>query len=176
MIKNCLYCGEEFEVNGRGKTRGYCSEECRKVALKEYHKEYVKTYVKPTTPRKKKPKPIPYCKIKQICVVCQEEFYPKNGNQICCSEECSIERAKQLGAERRKYHKQKKQTANGAWHRPVIIEPQQTCEKKGIEYHQLSSEQKLFYGATQLKAYADEFKVFIPKGLKSVNDRKRESI
>ena len=171
MIIVCNYCGEEFDTN-EVRRRKYCSEECRIAAKKEYYKEYRLTYTPPTTPSVAKPKPIPYCQIPQICVVCQKEFFPKHGNQICCSEACSIERAKQS----RKRHKRRTQANNSAWHTPLIIEPQRTCEKRGIEYETLTADQKIYYSAVQLNAYADSFKVFIPKGLKSVNERKRESI
>ena len=165
MIIICNYCGKEFDTN-EVRRRKYCSEECRIAAKKEYYKHYTRSYkYTPNHPRKTKGN-----KIKSICVICGAEFWAWRRNQVCCSEQCCKERKKQYG---KKYNELYSISGGKCSGNPIIAEPQPEYIKKGIEYHLLSADEKLFYGDTQSKAYADDFKVIIPEGLKKAKDRQK---
>ena len=175
MIKICKHCGKEFEPTDRNHLEKYCSVECRKAYQKEYQKEYIKYRKVPVAP-KNKPKPLPYCQIPQKCVICGKDFLPKNGWQICCSEECGEKRRRQVDRDRRKRYKLGIDEPNSSNRRrrrlmPEVVE----YEKKGISYDKLSADEKIFYGETQTKAFADDFKVTIPPGLKSWKERQNEN-
>ena len=168
MILNCEFCGKEFDTN-EVRRRKYCSEVCRKDAKKEYYKHYTRSYkYTPNHPQETKGN-----KIKSICVICGAGFWAWRRNQVCCSEQCCKERKKQYG---KKYNELYSISGGKRSGNPARAELQPEHIKKGIEYHLLSADEKLFYGDAQTKVYADDFKVIIPKGLKSVNERKRESI
>lgn len=142
MLKECKYCGNEFETQENGNNRKYCCEECRKAALKEARK-----------------KPLH----EKICPVCNKAFMPKSGNQVTCSKDCK----KIYDREQRKI-KRRENYLN--YQRPK--KKKVVRKSKGIAYDSLTPEQKFFYGRTQEKAYADEIRVFVPKGLTKAKDRK----
>ena len=141
MLKICQYCGKEFEAKEKGNREKYCCEEHRKAALRE-----------------KRMKPLQ----KKICPVCKKSFMPKAGNQVVCSEDCRKERAKEQRRNSCRENYVYKQ-------RPKKTKP--IYKSKGIDFNTLTPDQKLFYGRTQEKAYADELRVFIPEGLTKVKDR-----
>lgn len=78
----CAVCGKKFE---RHYNEIYCSEECRKKALINYHKTYKRTKSEVS-------------KSTAICKICGKEFTPKNSRQIYCSDECRLKVAQKLRA------------------------------------------------------------------------------
>lgn len=159
MIRKCKYCGKKFDTaDGR---RTYCSEECQRAAKKEYLKQYRKL----TASKAPKPKYI------KICAVCGAEFSTERSTQVYCSKQCAKKYQKHCVREyNKRLRRNRKSTAIS-----VMVEPQPEFEKKGIEYQFLTPDQKIFYGETQSKAYADSFKVVIPKGLMKAKDRQNET-
>ena len=143
MLKECKYCGKKFEPATKGTRQKYCCEECRKAATKENRKR---------SPLSEK-----------ICPVCKKAFMPNTANQVTCSKDCKViyEREQRKIKGRENYINYQRPKKNKA-----------VRKSKGIAYDTLTPEQKFFYGRTQEKAYADEIRVFIPKGLTKFNDRK----
>ena len=174
MATICKYCKKEFEPTDRNHLAKYCSDECRKAHSKAYQKEYAKYRKVPVTP-KKKHKPAPYCETPKKCIICGNKFFLKNGWQLCCSKECGEKRRRQVNRDRRERYKlgiDEPNSNNRRRHR--LMQEVVEYEKKGIVYNELSADEKIYYGKTQTKAYADDFKVTIPQGLKSWKERQNE--
>ena len=169
MIKQCKYCGKQFDTSNTDGQRKYCSKECAANAKKAYIKAYCKAHKRTRTHKPKQKKTF---HIEKYCAVCGEKFTPRGGNQICCSKECSYKRKIKTSRESNKRYRARNRRKKRILQEFATKTPR--CESKGIEYQFLTPEQKIFYGETQMKAYADDFKVIIPEGLKKAKDRQSE--
>lgn len=152
MITKCKHCGKEFEANDR--RIAYCSDECRETVRMEIQRKYRKLHSNPL------------CEI--VCPICNKTFMPKTRNQVVCSCDCrEIYNKEQQRVRSRKYNA--KQRLEEEKEKLAMTKP--TFKSKGIAYDTLTPEQKFFYGRTQEKAYADELRVIIPRGLTKVKYR-----
>lgn len=151
MIKTCKWCGKEFEAkDNRNK---YCSYDCTQEHFNKYQREYKRK--NPPIAKKKAPLNERVCQNPE----CGKIFYSSRYNKIYCSDECR----KACRYEQQSSYRQRRKNPQPA--------PEKTYPSKGIEYHLLSPEEKFFYGRTQEKAYADELRVTIPRGLTKVKYR-----
>lgn len=114
----------------------------------------------------------------KICKMCGKPY--DNGNRKYCSDECQRKAMSIAVAKyQRKYRaaekeKLKRENAIPTGRRTKYIPPSIPCDSKGISYETLTAEEKTLYGRTQTKAYANDFKVTIPQGLKSWKERQNE--
>lgn len=114
-------------------------------------------------------------KVVKICAECGEPFTPKAGNAIVCSDDCRKKRHRRLTEESRKRIREAERKMDKACRRKkyiLPIDPLFKSNSRGIEYEDLTAEQKTFYGRTQQEAYKDELRVIIPNGLQKAKDRK----
>lgn len=114
-------------------------------------------------------------KVEKICVECGEPFTPKAGNAIVCSDDCRKKRQRRLTNESKKRIREAERKMDKDYRRKKYIPPNDPLFKsnsRGIEFEELTAEQKTFYGRTQQEAYKDELKVIIPSGLQKAKDRK----
>lgn len=112
MVKKCLECGKEFEIEGTEylvNHKMYCSEYCgKKHRLKM--KSEVKAY-------------------KVFCTECGKEFEAVRSNCTCCSPECRAERARRRAREYGEAFKVKSKTKEA---------PEEKVKK--IEAHEIEAE------------------------------------
>ena len=97
MIKICVVCDCAFETNGdtpNEKRKKYCSDACRKEAVKQQKKRGYHNLV---------------------CSVCGKIFLSDRRDRVCCSVECVHERNKILARERfkRQYYEEKAERESG---------------------------------------------------------------
>ena len=103
MIKICVVCDCAFETNGdtpNEKRKKYCSDACRKEAVKQQKKRGYHNLV---------------------CSVCGKIFLSDRRDRVCCSVECGHERNKILARERfkKQYYEEKAEREEAR----VIYEP-----------------------------------------------------
>lgn len=83
MIKQCTYCGGDFEVDGNNRNemkRGYCSDLCRHRAQRA----------------RRKNGPV---EIEKVCLECGKAYIAKRCDSVTCSSECNYERTKKRSKE-----------------------------------------------------------------------------
>ena len=119
--RKCEICGKEFTTNtSRGKL---CSEECRKIAKKQYAVNFNEKNKAATRERLGT----------RICVYCGKEFEPRNNRMVTCNPICTRERYNLLRREMRKEDKEAKKTK-----KPPKVEPawkvNEKARKLGMTY------------------------------------------
>ena len=137
MMKECKFCGKEFEP--RTAHQIYCGKTCNGKAQKA---------------KKSKAKAEALAKTKRICKhkPCGKEFTPKRGNQACCSEACTLRRGRALWKLRNK--ERYRQSELERLKRKYAEDPEYAesrREKSNSRYHSLTPQQK----AIRNQAYRD---------------------
>lgn len=118
MIKICEFCGNEFEIIGdtpNHRRAKYCSDECRKLVVKQQKKKGYHNLV---------------------CSVCGKIFLSDRRDRVCCSVECGHERNKILAKERfkRQYYENKAEKEEA---KVVYVPPKR---KKVTPAHEIEAE------------------------------------
>jgi len=87
IIKNCKYCGSEFQFDDEGSSRKYCSRECIRKQTNKNQKIYYRDHKEYYNNRYRIKNP-PYEYKSLICPFCKSKFIQTYHLQKYCSKEC----------------------------------------------------------------------------------------
>lgn len=90
MIKQCEYCGKDFEA--QTVRRKFCSDVCRQQGHRKSHPQRKKTEEQKQRDRERQREKYArehHIGEKRICVICGNEFMSKSEKRRTCSKQCS---------------------------------------------------------------------------------------
>lgn len=90
MVKQCEYCGKEFEA--QTVRRKFCSDVCRQREHRKSHPQRKKTEEQKQRDRERQREKYArehHIGEKRICVICGNEFMSKSEKRRTCSKQCS---------------------------------------------------------------------------------------